>query len=68
MIIISKPKISRVSFIPMVTSLDREMQPQEIAPGSQTFRDMLNYVKDITREVGIGTEFKVEDKEIVVVT
>ncbi len=66
-IIISGKKIKKVSLIPMITSLDRYMQPQELAPDSQAFKEMVTYVQDITREVGIGTGFKVEGKEIVVV-
>jgi poly-gamma-glutamate capsule biosynthesis protein CapA/YwtB (metallophosphatase superfamily) len=65
-IVISNKKISRVSLIPMVTTLDRYMQPLELEPGSEKFKEMVDYVKDITRESGIGTEFKVEGKEIVV--
>ena len=38
----------------------------ELEAGSASFNEMVKYLSDITREVGIGTEFRVEGKEIVV--
>jgi poly-gamma-glutamate capsule biosynthesis protein CapA/YwtB (metallophosphatase superfamily) len=59
-------KIGRVSFIPMITTLDRYMQPIGLEAGSGTFNEMVKYIEDITREAGIGTQFTVEGQEIVV--
>jgi poly-gamma-glutamate synthesis protein (capsule biosynthesis protein) len=65
-VVISNKKISRVSFIPMITSLDRFMQPQELTPGSAKFDEMVEYIKDITLKVKINTEFTVSANEMVV--
>ena len=65
-IVITNKKISRVSLIPMITTLDRYMQPLALAPGSEEFNDMVKYVTEITREVRINTRFEVAGSEIVV--
>jgi hypothetical protein len=65
-IVIANKKIKQVSIIPMITTLDRFMQPQELAPGSEKFNEMVEYVKDICRKVRINTEFTVKGNEMVV--
>ena len=36
--------------------------------GSNGFNTVLKYVRDVTREAGINTKFRVEGDEVVVVT
>jgi poly-gamma-glutamate capsule biosynthesis protein CapA/YwtB (metallophosphatase superfamily) len=67
-IVISNRNISKVSLLPMITTLDRYMQPLELYPGSERFNDVVEYIKDITAEAGITTRFKAVGKEIKVIT
>jgi poly-gamma-glutamate synthesis protein (capsule biosynthesis protein) len=65
-IVVSDRKIKRVSFFPlMVNDKDEPYRPE---PGSPGFEQSLNYTVDVTREAGIGTQFKVEGGEVLVVT
>lgn len=65
-IVVSDKKIVRVSFVPAL--LNKDEQPIKCSPGSKDFDEVIHYVKDVTKEVGIETKFKVEGDELVVVT
>ncbi|MDD1749492.1 MAG: CapA family protein, partial [Methanothrix sp.] len=67
-IIVLNKKIERVSFVPWKMSADEHPTPQKMAPGSESFNEVVNYMQDITQEAGLNTQFKLEGDELVIVT
>jgi len=65
-IVVQNKKVERVSFIPVL--INPKEQPMRMTRGSEGFDAVINYLKDITKEVGIKTEFRVEGDELVVLT
>lgn len=65
-IVVQNKKVQRVSFIPVL--INTKEQPMPMRRGSEGFDAVVNYLKDVTKEVGIKTEFKIEGDELVVVT
>lgn len=65
-ILVSDKNVKEVSFIPVVT--DREQTPERVKPGGEGFNAVVNYIKDVTKEAGIDTEFRVVGDEVLVLT
>ncbi len=65
-IIISNKKIQKVSFLPVL--FDRAEGPAKVLhAGSKGFNQVAKYIKDISQEAGVSTEFRVEGDELVIV-
>ena len=62
--IISGNTISRVSFLPVYIAGTGE--PEILRPDDTRFGEVVNYMKEITIDQGILTEYTVEDNEVVV--
>jgi poly-gamma-glutamate synthesis protein (capsule biosynthesis protein) len=64
-IVIANKKIEKVSFLPVL--FDRDEKPAQVLKGSEAgFKKVVDYIKDITREAGVQTDFKVEGDELVI--
>lgn len=64
-VIISGQKIQRVSFLPIL--FDRNEKPARVLhSGSREFDQVVNYLKDITEEAGVNTQFRIEGDELVI--
>ncbi len=63
-ITISDGQIERVSFMPMM--INKQCQPNILTREDKDFQEVVEYVKDITKDQGLDTKFSVEGNEVVV--
>jgi hypothetical protein len=63
-VVIANKKVKRVSFLPAM--INKKAQPEFPAPGSRNFNSVLKYIRDVTAEAGISTEFHVDGNEVVI--
>jgi poly-gamma-glutamate synthesis protein (capsule biosynthesis protein) len=61
--IVSK-KIQRACFLPIL--INKKAQPQTVSRKDKNFDELFHYMKEITENQGLETEFSIEDNEIVV--
>ena len=62
--VISGNKISRVSFLPVY--ITKTGEPEILPPDDLRFREIVNYMKEISIDQGIRTEYAIEDNEVVI--
>ena len=62
--VISGNKISRVSFLPVY--ITKTGEPEILPPDDPRFREIVNYMKEISIDQGIRTEYAIEDNEVVI--
>ena len=65
-IVIEKKKVQKISFIPILTN--KMGQPIKQTAGSEGWDLVTNYLKDVTKEAKIDTQFKTEGDELIIVT
>jgi poly-gamma-glutamate capsule biosynthesis protein CapA/YwtB (metallophosphatase superfamily) len=64
-IVIENKKVQKVSFIPVLTNKMGQLIKQ--TAGSEGWDLVINYLRDITKEAKIDTEFKAEGDELIIV-
>ena len=62
--IISDKNIQKVSFLPVL--INKEAQPVVITQKDKDFKEIMDYVGKISKEVGLDTELLAEGDEVVV--
>jgi hypothetical protein len=62
--VISGNQIRKVSFLP--TLINKQAEPEILTAGDQRFKQIVKYMKDISRDQGLTTKFVVEGDEVVI--
>lgn len=62
--VISGHRIKRLSYIPVM--LEDDANPEPMASRDPRAQDVINYVQDISRRVGLSTEFSLDGDEVVI--
>lgn len=62
--VISGNKIRRVSFLPVY--ITKTGEPEILPPDDPRFGEIVNYMKEISADQGIRTEYTIEDNEVVI--
>jgi poly-gamma-glutamate capsule biosynthesis protein CapA/YwtB (metallophosphatase superfamily) len=62
--IISNKRIKSVSFLP--TYINKQSQPQVLAPEDQRFGEVIGYIEEITRDQGLETKYTVQGDKVVI--
>ena len=56
--------VGAVSFLP--TFVNREAQPEIVPQGDPRFDQVVDYLREMSEAVGLGTRFEVRDGEVLV--
>jgi hypothetical protein len=62
--VISGDSIKRVSFLP--TIINKQAEPEILTAGDKRFKEIVKYMKDISRDQGLTTKYIVEGDEVVI--
>jgi hypothetical protein len=62
--IISGGRIKKVSFLP--TIINKKAEPEILTAGDKRFKEIVKYMKDISRDQGLTTKYVVEGDEVVI--
>lgn len=62
--IISGGRIKRVSFLP--TIINKQAEPEILTADDKRFKEIVKYMKDISRDQGLMTKYVVEGDEVVI--
>jgi hypothetical protein len=64
--LLSKGSIDRVSFLPAM--INNESQPEILHPGDDRFREVVDYIRAISREAGFSPDLRIEGEEVLIST
>jgi poly-gamma-glutamate capsule biosynthesis protein CapA/YwtB (metallophosphatase superfamily) len=62
--VIADKEISKVSFLP--TIINKQGEPEILAPDDERFDEIVRYMEDITRDQGLNTSFTVAGDEVII--
>jgi hypothetical protein len=53
-----------VSFLPVI--INRQGEPEILAPDDAQFNEVVHYMEDITRDQGLDTKFAIVNDEVII--
>jgi poly-gamma-glutamate synthesis protein (capsule biosynthesis protein) len=64
-LVISKNKLTKVAFTPMLANKDKEFIVEPVTPGSRDWDKLVAYIESIQKMGGVELEFKIEGDELI---